>query len=181
MHAGEQGSAQCEFAYKDDNYKRKVREILNAWNQTHRMKVFAANLMTTPEYDWWWGQRVNDNILTSNQENTRPIEEHLQVIPSELEIMKQNFEKRSLDLGKKIEQLEEEKMQLGLDVDIQKLEAEKLREGKNKAEKDLHSLKMDYKKLCMSIRTVGLGKTVEQWRQEIKEEKSRVDQWEKKF
>ncbi|MFQ6635350.1 hypothetical protein Gotur_011084 [Gossypium turneri] len=30
---------------------------------------------------------------------------------------------RSLELGKKIEQLEEEKMQLGLDVDVQKLEA----------------------------------------------------------
>ncbi|MBA0779976.1 hypothetical protein Gotri_004136 [Gossypium trilobum] len=30
----------------------------------------------------------------SSQENTRPIKEHLQVIPSELEIIKQDFEKR---------------------------------------------------------------------------------------
>ncbi|MBA0805596.1 hypothetical protein Gohar_005095, partial [Gossypium harknessii] len=47
------------------------------------------------------------------------MEEHLQVIPSELEIIKQNFEKRSSKLRKKIEQLKEEKMQLGLDVDVQ--------------------------------------------------------------
>ncbi|MFQ6649668.1 hypothetical protein Gotur_022894, partial [Gossypium turneri] len=40
---------------------------------------------------------------------------------------------------------------------------------------------MDYKKLCLSIRTAGLGKTSEQWQQEIKEEKIRADQWEKKF
>ncbi|MBA0881558.1 hypothetical protein Goshw_027292, partial [Gossypium schwendimanii] len=40
------------------------------------------------------------------------IEDHLQVIPSELEIIKQDFEKKSLELGKKIEQLEEEKMSL---------------------------------------------------------------------
>ncbi|MFQ6637724.1 hypothetical protein Gotur_014180 [Gossypium turneri] len=79
-----QGLAQYEFAYKGDNYKKKVQEISNAWNQTHRMKIFAANLMTTPEYDWWWGKRVNDNVPMSSQENTRPIEEHLQVIPSEL-------------------------------------------------------------------------------------------------
>ncbi|MBA0881354.1 hypothetical protein Goshw_021692 [Gossypium schwendimanii] len=46
---------------------------------------------------------------------TKP--EHLQVMPSEMEIIKQDFEKRSLKLGRKIEKLEEEKMQLGLDVE----------------------------------------------------------------
>ncbi|MBA0729452.1 hypothetical protein Golax_025995 [Gossypium laxum] len=64
-------------------------------------------------------------------------------------------------------------MRLGLDVDIHKLEAKKLRKGKNKAEEDLNSLKTDYKKLCLSIRTAGLGKTAEQW-QQIKSEGSRV-------
>ncbi|XP_052878898.1 uncharacterized protein LOC128285447 [Gossypium arboreum] len=29
-----QGLAQCEFPYKDNNYKKRVREILDAWNQT---------------------------------------------------------------------------------------------------------------------------------------------------
>ncbi|MFQ6661101.1 hypothetical protein Gotur_029374 [Gossypium turneri] len=48
-----QGLAQCEFAYKGDNYKKKVREISNAWNRAHKMKGFVANPMTTPEYDWW--------------------------------------------------------------------------------------------------------------------------------
>ncbi|KAA3468973.1 spindle pole body component 110-like protein [Gossypium australe] len=125
--------------------------------------------------------RVNDNIFLPSQEGTRPMEEHLQVIPSMLEIIKQDFEKRNLELGKKIEQLEEEKMQLGLDVDVQKLEAKKLRKGKNKAEEDLDSLKTNYKKLRLLIRTVGLEKTSEKWRQEMKEEKSRADQWENKF
>ncbi|KAA3483983.1 vimentin-like [Gossypium australe] len=48
-----QGLTQCEFVYKGDNYKKKVREISNAWNQTHKMKRFGTNPMTTPEYDWW--------------------------------------------------------------------------------------------------------------------------------
>ncbi|MFQ6652004.1 hypothetical protein Gotur_024082 [Gossypium turneri] len=93
----------------------------------------------------------------SNLETARSLEEHLQVLPSEIEIIKQDFEKRSLELGTKIEQLEEEKMQLELDVDIQKLEADKLRKGKNKAEEDLDSLKTDYKKLRRSMKTAGLG------------------------
>ncbi|MBA0878820.1 hypothetical protein Goshw_004533, partial [Gossypium schwendimanii] len=132
-----QGLAQCEFSYREDNYKKKVGEMSNAWNQTHQMKI----LVVGPE--------------------------HLQVLPSEIEIIKQEFEEKSWELGKKIEQLEEEKMQLELDVDIQRLEADKLRKGKNKAEEDLDSLKTDYKKLRRSIRTAGLGKTSEQWRQEI--------------
>ncbi|MBA0672433.1 hypothetical protein Goklo_029208, partial [Gossypium klotzschianum] len=120
------------------------------------MKILAVGPTITSEYNQWRDQRVNDNILASNPKNARSLEEHLQVLPSEIEIIKQEFEKRSLELGKKIEQLEEEKMQLGLDVDIQRLEADKLRKGKNKAEEDLDSLKTDYKKLRRSVRTAGL-------------------------
>ncbi|MBA0880681.1 hypothetical protein Goshw_009234 [Gossypium schwendimanii] len=31
------------------------------------------------------------------------------------------------------------------------------------------------------MRTVGLGKTSEQWREEIQEEKNKVDRWGRKF
>ncbi|XP_017647803.1 uncharacterized protein LOC108487993 [Gossypium arboreum] len=47
-----QGLAQCEFPYKDNNYKKRVREISDAWNQTRRMKGFTAGPMTTPKYEW---------------------------------------------------------------------------------------------------------------------------------
>ncbi|MFQ6670266.1 hypothetical protein Gotur_035260 [Gossypium turneri] len=87
--------------------------------------------------------------------------------------------RKNLELEKKIEQMEEEKMNLKLDMDVQKLETEKLRKRKNKAEGDLDSLKTDYKKLRFSMRTAGLGKTSEQWCQEIQEEKIKVDRWER--
>ncbi|XP_016690671.1 tropomyosin-like [Gossypium hirsutum] len=111
------------------------------------MKRLAVGSMTTPEYDEWRRKRNNDNIPELNMESVRPMEEYLQVIPSELEIIKQDFEKRNLELEKKIERLEEEKMHLRLDVDVQKLEAEKLKKGKNKVQEDLNSLKTDYKRL----------------------------------
>ncbi|MBA0876126.1 hypothetical protein Goshw_003771 [Gossypium schwendimanii] len=107
--------------------------------------------MTTPEYSERWAKRINDNILGTSLENSQSIEEHLQVVPSELEITKQDFERRNAELEKKIEQVEEEKMNLRLDVDVQKLEADKLRKGKNK------------------------------WRDEIREERNRSDRWERKF
>ncbi|KAA3483324.1 golgin subfamily A member 5-like [Gossypium australe] len=72
-----QGLAQCELAYKCDDYKKKVYEILNAWNQTHKMKRFTANPMTTSEYDWWWDKIINENVYSSNQKSIRSIKEHL--------------------------------------------------------------------------------------------------------
>ncbi|MBA0670924.1 hypothetical protein Goklo_024852 [Gossypium klotzschianum] len=123
--------------------------------------------MTTPEYSKWWVKRINDNVPRPSQENNQSIEEHLRVVPSKLEIIKQDFERRNAKLKNKIEQIDEEKVNLRLDVDIQKLEADKLRKGKNKAEEELDSLKTDYKKMRMSMRTAGLGKTLEQWREEI--------------
>ncbi|MFQ6656353.1 hypothetical protein Gotur_026495 [Gossypium turneri] len=140
-------------------YKKKAREMSNAWNQTCRMKGLAVGLMTTSEYSEWWVKRINDNIPGLSSENSQSVEEHLRVVPSELEIIRQDFERRNAELEKKIEQMEEEKMNLRLDVNVQKLEADKLRKGKNKAEEELDSLKTDYKKLRLSTRTVGLGKT----------------------
>ncbi|KAA3478122.1 Gag-pro-like protein [Gossypium australe] len=141
----------------------------------------AMGPIATLEYNTWRSRRLNDNIPRPTQDAARSIEEYLQVVPSKLEIMKQDFESKNSELGKKIEQLEEEKTNLRLDIDIQKSEAEKLRKGKRKAEEDLDSLKTDYKKLYLSMRTARLGKTSEQWRQEIQEEKAKVDQWKKRF
>ncbi|MFQ6659766.1 hypothetical protein Gotur_028533 [Gossypium turneri] len=133
----------------------------SAWKQTRQMKRLAVGPMTTPEYHEWWARRINDNTPKLNQKDSKSIEEHLQVIPSKLEIIRQDFERRNTYLEKTIEQMEEEKTNLRLDIDVQKLETEKLRKRKNKAEDELDILKTDYKKLRRSMRTAGLGKTSE--------------------
>ncbi|MBA0853314.1 hypothetical protein Goshw_016013 [Gossypium schwendimanii] len=57
-----QGLAKCEFSYKSDGCKKKIREMSNAWNQTRQMKRLDVSPMTTPEYNEWWVRRINDNI-----------------------------------------------------------------------------------------------------------------------
>ncbi|MFQ6664719.1 hypothetical protein Gotur_031736 [Gossypium turneri] len=69
------GLAQCKFSYRGDNYKKKVKEISQAWNQVHRMKRLAVGSMTTPEYGEWRSKRINDNIPELNLEGVRPMEE----------------------------------------------------------------------------------------------------------
>ncbi|XP_016694577.1 uncharacterized protein [Gossypium hirsutum] len=83
-----QGLAQCEFSYKGDGYRKKIREMSNAWNQTRQMKRLAVGPITTPEYIEWWGRRINDNISRPSQGDSQPVTKHQQVVPSELEIIK---------------------------------------------------------------------------------------------
>ncbi|MBA0786800.1 hypothetical protein Gotri_028164 [Gossypium trilobum] len=83
-----QGLAQSEFSYKDDGYKKRIREVTNAWKQIHRMKRLVVGPMVTSEYNEWWNKRVNDNIPRLREEDVRPIGEYLQVVPSEIEIIK---------------------------------------------------------------------------------------------
>ncbi|MBA0880474.1 hypothetical protein Goshw_022483 [Gossypium schwendimanii] len=145
------------------------------------MKRLVVGPIKTPKFIEWWGRRINDNISKPSQGDSQPATKHPQVVPSELEIIKQDFKRRNVELEKKIEQIEEEKISLRLDIDVQKLETKKFRKGQNKAEGDLDNLKIDYKMLRCSMKAAGFGKTSEQWYQEIQEEKSKADRWERKF
>ncbi|KAA3480744.1 227 kDa spindle and centromere-associated protein-like protein [Gossypium australe] len=175
------GLAQSEFAYSGESYKKRAKEMSGAWNQVHKMKRLSAGPMTTPEYDGWRTGRVNDNVPEQGTEGSRLREECLRVVPSELEIIKQDFERQNLALEKRIEKLEEEKIYLKLDVDVQKSETERVKKEKRKVEEDRDNLKTEYKKMRLSIKNAGLGKTSEQWQQEVQEGRARTDFWERKF
>ncbi|MFQ6652223.1 hypothetical protein Gotur_024194, partial [Gossypium turneri] len=134
--------------------------------------------MTTLEYHGWWAKRINDNTSKFNQEDSQSIEEHLRVIPSELEIIRQDFGRKNADLEKKIEQMEEEKTNLRLDIDVQKLETEKLRKEKNKAEEELEEKdkvdRWEQKFQEMQRRNEALEKSLSESQKEKGELKDRV-------
>ncbi|KAK5835766.1 hypothetical protein PVK06_011472 [Gossypium arboreum] len=135
----------------------------------------------TLEYIEWRGRRVNDNILKPSMEGARPMEEYLQVRPSELENMKQEFKRQSLEFERRIAKLKEEKMYLSLDVDVQKMEVEKERKEKMKIEEDRDDLREHYKRAQVALRRARAGGSSNQWQKEVQEEKARAEYWERKF
>ncbi|XP_052878027.1 uncharacterized protein LOC128284213 [Gossypium arboreum] len=175
------GLTQSEFAYRGADYKKKVGEISSAWNKTCRLKGVAIGPATTPEYVEWRGRRTNDNIPEPNMEGAQLMEEYLQVMPSELEIMKQEFGRKNLELEKRIAKLEEEKMYLSLDIDVQKIEVKKERKEKRKIEEDRDDLKEHYKKAQVSLRRAKIEGSSDQLQKEVQEGKARAEYWEKKF
>ena len=69
------GLVQSEFSFKGAHYKKRVRELSDAWKQTCWMKRLAIGSMVTPEYSEWFKKRINDNIPRPSLENARPIRE----------------------------------------------------------------------------------------------------------
>ncbi|KAG8492555.1 hypothetical protein CXB51_009961 [Gossypium anomalum] len=114
-----QGLAQSDFSYKGDHYKKKMREIFEAWKKTE-----------------FGGCSIDGGEFTSDSIRVR---------------------------GHK------------------KIEVEKVRKEKRKIEKDQDDLKIQYKKTQLSLKRAGLGKSSEQWQQEVQEERAKGEYWEKKF
>ncbi|KAK5785879.1 hypothetical protein PVK06_040500 [Gossypium arboreum] len=156
-----QGLAQSDFSYKGDHYKKKMREIFEAWKKICCVKILTEGSTTTLEYKGWFSKRINDNILRPSSGADRSMEESLRVILLELEVIKQEFKRKNLELGRDIERLEEEKMYLNLDIDVQKIEVENVMKEKRKIEEDQDGLKMQYKMIQLSMKRVGLGKSSE--------------------
>ncbi|KAG8478065.1 hypothetical protein CXB51_027363 [Gossypium anomalum] len=178
------GLAQSEFVYRGADYKKRVSEISSAWNKTCRLKGVAISPATTPEYVEWRGRRINDNIPKPSVEGARPMEEYLQVTLSELEIMKQEFERKNLVLEKRIAKLEEEKMYLAREEDSKarrRKDVEKERKEKRKIEEDRDDLKEYYKKAQVSLRKERVGGSSDQLQKEVQEGNARAEYWEKKF
>ncbi|XP_052885759.1 uncharacterized protein LOC128294069 [Gossypium arboreum] len=90
-----QGLAQSDFSYKGDHYKKKMREISEAWKKSFCIKILTEGSTSTPEYKGWFSKRFNDNIPIPILGEALSLEENLRVIPSELEVMKQEFERKN--------------------------------------------------------------------------------------
>ncbi|KAG8475318.1 hypothetical protein CXB51_031929 [Gossypium anomalum] len=57
-----QGLAQSDFSYKGDHYKKRMREIFEAWKKPFYMKILTEGSTSTLEYKGWFSRRVNDNV-----------------------------------------------------------------------------------------------------------------------
>ncbi|MFQ6652022.1 hypothetical protein Gotur_024089, partial [Gossypium turneri] len=54
--------AECEFSYRGDGCKKKIREISNTWNQTRRMKRLALG----------WEKLQSSSVKRFEKKRTRP-------------------------------------------------------------------------------------------------------------
>ncbi|KAK8554935.1 hypothetical protein V6N13_016189 [Hibiscus sabdariffa] len=72
--------------------------------------------MFTIDYEAWRTRRGFDNIPLPDQKNVLSFEEHLKVVPTEVEVMRHECEVEKNELKRRIRELETQSRDLYLDV-----------------------------------------------------------------
>ncbi|XP_039014069.1 uncharacterized protein LOC120143952 [Hibiscus syriacus] len=96
------GLSESVFVLRSDQYKEMIRKVNEAWKRIHQVNLFTFSQKLSPKYEQWRINRINDNIPVVNFENVQPIKEHVRIIPSPLELAKQDFESERKQWKKKL-------------------------------------------------------------------------------
>ncbi|KAK9045148.1 hypothetical protein V6N11_059037 [Hibiscus sabdariffa] len=172
-----QGLSDFEFAFEIE-LKKKVKKIYQSWKHCYKVKTAGTeDIMITPDYVAWMRTRANDSIPLPNQGQTISMEEHLRVVPSEADTLREELEA----VQAKIEKLE---VQHERDLFLAKVDVDKAEGVAKHARKEYSKLKIEYdiqnndfKKLEALVKHMELRKTPAEWRREIQQVEDQQRNW----
>ncbi|KAL1173356.1 hypothetical protein V6Z11_A05G407200 [Gossypium hirsutum] len=169
------GLVQSEFAFAGEGYMKRVRDTAKSWKRIHLMELALYADTLTQDYVIWRKQRMNSQHVSSTNYNVQnPFSEE---VPSELEMARQEFEREKAKMSRDLSVLQEENYQLKIDVQIERSRIEKVQKEAEVVRNDLRDLHLENKKLRGTIKNSGLGKSSEEWKDEISNIKGGMEFW----
>ncbi|KAE8735344.1 No pollen germination related 2 [Hibiscus syriacus] len=169
------GLQSSEFAFHNKNYKRSIMEAVTAWKTTFCIRAKAAKEMLTPDYEEWRSVRKNENIPLPDQNEDISMEDRIKVVPSEIEILRAEFEAERKGWSKELEQMRQDKAMLGVDIEFHSSQCAMLRKDKEKGEDEYRALQKNYQELYKSRKASGSSQATIQMNKELNIEKRRVE------
>ncbi|KAG8475758.1 hypothetical protein CXB51_032560 [Gossypium anomalum] len=173
-----EGLAQFEFAFAGEGYMKRVRDIAKSWKEIHFMELALYADTLTQDYDIWRKQRVSSQQISST--NYTAQNPFLEEMPSELEMVRQEFEREKAKMSRDLSTLQEENYQLKIEVQVERSRTEKVQKEAEIVRNDLRDLHLENKKLRNTIKNSGLGKSTAEWKEEISNIKGGMEFWKEK-
>ncbi|KAL4272652.1 hypothetical protein GQ457_13G018660 [Hibiscus cannabinus] len=141
----------ADFSYKVEFWVQ-VKNIQKAWTQPQRVETEKARPMFTIDYEAWRTRRGFDNIPLPDQKNVLSFEEHLKVVPTEVEVMHHECEVEKNELKRRIRKLKVDGMRKTTEDWECELREQEMEAGRYKKlflekEKDFRSLSQDMQRL----------------------------------
>ncbi|KAL4363998.1 hypothetical protein GQ457_04G027510 [Hibiscus cannabinus] len=155
------GLGLCEFVFEGDKNKKKIVEIANAWLYPYQAKLAAPKL--TVDYEIWRTKRKNCKIPSPSRGKALTLEEQFKVIPTEVEIVRQECEEEKRALNKRIAELEARNQELDHRVTYYQGQSDMFEKELNRVNVDFKDLKGICHNLEIKIKNSGLRKTPEEW------------------
>ncbi|KAL4376261.1 hypothetical protein GQ457_02G038780 [Hibiscus cannabinus] len=170
----------ADFSYKVE-FWAQVKKIQKAWNQPRRVETVKARPMFTIDYEAWRTRRGFDNIPLPDQKNVISFEEHLKVVPTEVEVVRHECEVEKNELKRRIRELEAQNRDLDLDVVYYKKQLRNVEKERDQLAEDFTDLQASHQKIQGKLKVAGMRKTTEEWERELREQEMEAGRYKKLF
>ncbi|KAL4310366.1 hypothetical protein GQ457_01G014970 [Hibiscus cannabinus] len=145
------GLGLCEFVFEGDKNKKKIVEIDNAWLYPYQAKLAAPKL--TLDYLIWRTERKNCKIQSPSCGKALTLEEQFKVVPTGVEIVRQECEEEKKALNKRIAELEARNQKLDHEVTYYQDKNTRLQKTPEEWEAELRDRENDTKRYMKMLRT----------------------------
>ncbi|KAK8704922.1 hypothetical protein V6N13_048534 [Hibiscus sabdariffa] len=154
-----------------------------AWNNTRRVRIFAAPYLMTPEYEAWLFRRLNNKIPNINLEGTQSIQERLAVLPREVDLIRKQLEEEQERRSKLERDFEQERSNFRLDRIKLDGKIASLQKGKDELARELFLEKEVIKNLERQVKKKRAieGVPNEELINRIKEERRRAETYKQQY
>ncbi|KAL4291673.1 hypothetical protein GQ457_14G014390 [Hibiscus cannabinus] len=133
------------------------------------------------DYEAWRTRRGFDNIPLPDQKNVISFEEHLKVVPTEVEVVRHECEVEKNELKRRIRELETQNRDLDLDVVYYKKQLRNVEKERDQLAEDFTDLQASHQKIQGKLKVAGMRKTTEEWERELREQEMEAGRYKKLF
>ena len=176
------GLTSLEFDYGTLGYVGRIVELAKIWKEPHRADLGKSSDRVTHGYITWRANRIKDVVYLSVDNSVSPADPSPVMIPSEIELLKQEYREDKRRMEREFERLQRELGDMKLSNECQKGKIQELTKDRNNLLEDFKGLGRRYKGLedKMKGKARHMSKkaklTIDE-KEALKEQRKKTDYW----
>ena len=176
------GLTSLEFDYGTPRYVGRIVELVKIWKEPHRADPHKSSDRVTHGYMIWRANRVKDAVHSLVNDLVSPTYPLLVMIPSEIELLKQEYKEDKRKMEREFERFQGELEDMKLSNECQKGEIQELTKDRNNLLEDFKRLCRRYKGLEDKMKgKVGHMSKKAKWtideKEALEEQRKKTDYW----
>ena len=132
----------------------RIVELAKIWKEPHRADPGKNSDRVTHGYMIWRANRVKDAVHSSINDSVSPADPSPMMIPSEVELLKQEYKEDKRRMEREFEHLQGELGDMRLSNECQKSDVQEITKDRNNLLEDFKDLGRKYKGVTPQIRDV---------------------------
>ena len=136
-----------EFDYGTAGYVGRIVELVKVWKEPHRTNPSRSSDRVTHGYITWRANSIKVVVHSPVNDSVSPVDPSFVMIPSEIELLKQEYKEDKRRMKREFERLQGELGDMKLSNECQKDEIQEITKDQNNLLEDFNGLGRKYKGL----------------------------------